>query len=416
MTDDAAAPLAGIRVLDFTQNLPGPYATLVLASMGAEVVKVEPPSGDTARLTPRLFEIVNAGKKSVVVDLKDESARAGLHALVRDADVLVEGFRPGVMARFGLDPERAQALNPRLVYCSMSGYGQSGPYRDHPGHDLNFQALTGVCHLSRDGEDRPLGSALPIADLSSALTATNAILAALVARGRDGRGRVVDVALVDTVMSWSYVWAEGLTPSDARLSSSLGAARRWIDKRGDAVPAWLRPFVATVRERIDDDRVHALADRVGDRVMSTRRWGRLTRLRLHALPHYGIYRTRDDRWLSIGIVDEDKFWAALCDGLELPALRGVPLLARFVAATPLRRMIGCAIVRHDLAHWLRVLDRHRVPIAPVLTVAEALADPQILARAGAFGRVGAPAALVTRAAGPAPTLGQHTSELGLPTE
>jgi CoA:oxalate CoA-transferase len=425
VTDDAAVPLAGIRVLDFTQNLPGPYATLVLASLGAEVVKIEPPGGDTARLTPRLFEIVNAGKKSAVVDLKDESARAALHALVRDADVLVEGFRPGVMARFGLDPQHALELNPRLVYCSMSGYGQSGPYRDHPGHDLNFQALTGVCHLSRDDDDRPLGSALPIADLSSALTASNAILAALVARGRDGRGRVVDVALVDTVMSWSYVWSEGLTPSDGRLSSSLGAAREWIDRRGDAVPERLRPFVATLRDRLDDERVHQLADRVGEHVKSTRRWGRLTRLRLHALPHYGIYRTRDDRWLSIGIVDEDKFWAALCDGLHLPALRGVPLVARFVAATPLRRMIARAIVRHDLAYWLRVLDRHRIPIAPVLTVAEALADPQIQARsavggdparAGGSGRVGAPAALVARALGPAPTLGQHTSEVGLPTE
>ncbi|HET6584145.1 MAG TPA: CoA transferase, partial [Nannocystaceae bacterium] len=178
-----------------------------------------------------------------------------------------------------------------------------------------------------------------------------------------------------------------------------------------AIPPWLRPLVTKVRTGLDDARVQSAADRVGERVKRSDRWRKITRLRLHALPHYGIYRTRDDRWLSIGIVDEHKFWAALCDGLGLPAIRGVPLVARFVAATPLRRMIARAVARHDLDHWLRTLDRHRVPIAPVLTVAEALADPQVLARAAGRGRVGAPAVLACAPPGPAPRLGQHTSEL-----
>jgi crotonobetainyl-CoA:carnitine CoA-transferase CaiB-like acyl-CoA transferase len=264
-----------------------------------------------------------------------------------------------------------------------------------------------VCHLSRTEEGRPLGAALPIADLSSALTAANAILAALFARERDGRGRVVDVALVDTVMSWSYVWAEGLTPHDGRLSSTLDAARDWLGKReSGAGGVW----AAKLRERLADARVHDLADRLGERMKRSRSWERLTRLRLHALPHYGIYRTRDDRWLSIGIVDEHKFWVALCEGLGLPALRGIPLVARVLSSTPLRRVIARAIGRQDLDHWLQVLDRDRVPIAPVLTVPEALANPQIRARRDAGG-VGAPAALVATTLGAAPRLGQHTFEV-----
>ena len=127
--DEPHAPLRGIRVLDFTQNLPGPYATLLLASLGAEVIKVEPPRGDTGRLLGRLFDIVNAGKKSIVLDLKRPEDRARLDRLLPEVDVLVEGFRPGVMEALGAGPEHARALNPRLVYCSMSGFGQAGPYR-----------------------------------------------------------------------------------------------------------------------------------------------------------------------------------------------------------------------------------------------------------------------------------------------
>src|SRR5690606_39053533 len=208
----------GVRVLDFTQNLPGPYATLLLASMGAEVIKVEPPRGDTGRMIGRLFDIVNAGKKSIVLDLKTEADRARLDALLPHVDVVLEGFRPGVMGSLGAGPEHALARNPRLVYCSMSGYGQDGPYREYPGHDLNFQALTGVCHMMRDADGQPHGCALPIADLSSGLSAVASITAALFGRERDGRGRHIDVALTDTVLSWAYAWAEGLTPSNAKLS------------------------------------------------------------------------------------------------------------------------------------------------------------------------------------------------------
>lgn len=406
----STAPLAGVRVLDFTQNLPGPYATLVLASLGAEVIKIEPPAGDVARSVSTLFDIVNAGKQSVVLDLKRGEANDVLAKLVRSADVLVEGFRPGVMARFGCDAATARALNPKLVYCSISGYGQDGPYASWPGHDLNFQALTGVADMSRDKSGHPFGSALPIADLSSAMTAVSAVLAALLARTRDGEGRVVDVAMVDTLLSWSHAWAEGLTPSDARLSRTVARAQPWIERNAGALPGALRGALTRVGEWVGSETGRARIDAIGERLGRTTTVRELVRLRLHALPHYGLFCTRDDRYLSIAIVDEHKFWRALCRGLGLPRLAGIPLAARFVAAAPLRRAVATAVRRHDLDHWLTTFDREQVPIAPVLPIAEALADPQLVWRTRLAGaRVGAPVPLCTTTLGPAPRLGEHTA-------
>lgn len=408
-------PLAGLRVLDFTQNLPGPYATLLLAAMGAEVIKVEPPRGDTGRLLGRLFDIVNAGKKSIVLDLKREADRDRLHALLPRVDVLLEGFRPGVMASLGAGPEEARARHPGLVYCSMSGYGQHGPYRDHPGHDLNFQALTGVCDMMRTAADRPLGCALPIADLSSGLAAVAAILAALYGRQRDGRGRHIDVALTDTVLSWAYVWSEGLTPSGAKLSGALPLAQRWLASRAAAAPAGARLVLEPAARWLAQPHAARTVDRVGDRLAGTATWRNLVRLRLHALPHYALYECADARWISVGIVDERKFWVALCDGLGLPApvraaLVAVPLGARFAAAEPMRRALAHAFRRRPLAHWLHTLDRARIPVAPVLPLHEALADPHLAARVlDPRGGPATPLPFACTDLGPSPALGQHTA-------
>jgi crotonobetainyl-CoA:carnitine CoA-transferase CaiB-like acyl-CoA transferase len=419
MTDDTVRfpdpldrPLEGVRVLDFTQNLPGPYATMILLGLGAEVIKVEPPSGDTARGIGRLFEIVNAGKKSVVLDLKTDEGRRDLRRLVPQVDVVVEGFRPGVMAGFGCGPVEALHLNPRLVYCSISGYGQAGPYASYPGHDLNLQAITGVCHMMRMADGHPLGCAIPIADLSSGLTAVAAITAALFGRERDGRGRAIDVALTDTVMTWAYVWSEGLTPEDVKLSGMLRPLRRALGRagqRGGTLAKLARPVAEamgrpSVRERID---------RVGEVLKRSKRWEGLTRLRLHALPHYGIYRTRDGRWLSVGIVDEHKFWRVLCEGLGLPRrIADLSPTARLLGAPTLRRMIGRAFRRRDLADWLEHFDRERIPIAPVLPLAEALRDPHLATRRNdPAGDVVIPYPLSQPFEAKAPPLGAHTAEL-----
>lgn len=411
-----APPLRGVRVLDFTQNLPGPYATLLLASMGAEVIKVEPPRGDTGRLLGRLFDMVNAGKKSIVLDLKTEADRAKLHTLLPHVDVLLEGFRPGVMEALGGGPARALTLNPRLVYCSMSGYGQDGPYREYPGHDLNFQALAGVCHMMRDGADHPLGCALPIADLSSGLSAVATIAAALYGRERDGRGRHIDVALTDTVLSWAYVWAEGLTPSDAKLSGTLHPLRRWLDAKAANSPQ-ARRFAEPASRWLGRSSAADTVDRVGQWLGHTSAWQNLIRLRLHALPHYALYQCGDGRWISVGIVDEQKFWAALCEGLQLPgpvraSLVAVPLGARVVVSRPLRRVIARAFRRHGLDHWLRTLDRAHVPVAPVLALDEALADPQLAGRVlDPQGHAATPMPFASMPLHRAPRLGEHTEEL-----
>ena len=406
------APLRGLRVLDFTQNLPGPYTAMILCGLGAEVVKIEPPRGDVARGFSRLFEIVNAGKKSVVLDLKSEAERPKLHALVKTADVIVEGFRPGVMARLGAGPDDALRLQPRLVYCSISGYGQTGPYRDDPGHDLNYQALTGVCHMMRDGDDRPLGAALPIADLSAAMTASTAVLAALLERERTGQGRAIDVAMVDPLLSWAYVWAEGLTPSDARLSAAMEPTSKVLAKAAGVLPAALGSLLEKAVDGLGSDAVRERVDAVGERLKDTRTYKHLTRLRLYALPHYAVYRTKDDRWLSVGIVDEDKFWRALCEALGIGPLGGIPMLGRFVAASPLRKVIAAVIAKRDLATWLADIDRREIPIAPVLTMEEALRDPHLLGRRPSeHGHVHSPWPLMGPIDARAPKLGEHTDEI-----
>lgn len=405
-----------MRVLDFTQNLPGPYATLLLAAMGAEVVKVEPPRGDTGRLLGRLFDIVNAGKKSIVLDLKTEADRARLDRLLPHADVLLEGFRPGVMEALGAGPRQALARNPGLVYCSLSGYGQRGPYRDYPGHDINFQALTGVCHMLRDAAERPYGCALPIADLSSGLAAVASIAAALYGRERDGHGRHIDVALTDTVLSWAYVWSEGLTPADAKLSGTLPPLRRWLDARAAKAPQSQRLLEPAARW-LGSPQATATVDRVGEWLEGTPAWRNLVRLRLHALPHYALYRTADARWISVGIVDERKFWAALLEGLSLPAplrasLAAIPLGARVVTSKPVRRILAQAFRRRSLADWLHTFDRAQVPVAPVLPLDEALADPQLAARIlDPRGHATAPFPFADTPLGPAPHLGEHTNQI-----
>ncbi|MFP5476993.1 MAG: CoA transferase, partial [Gammaproteobacteria bacterium] len=185
MKSEPAPPLAGITVLDFSELLPGPFFTQMLAEMGAEVIKVErPPHGDNARrLGPGGFEAVNRGKKSVLLDLKDEAGRARAHALLAGADVLVESYRPGVMTRLGLDHASLQAAHPRLVYVSLSGYGQDGPWAQLPGHDINYLAAAGVMALSGEPGGPPApGFGLPAADLCGAMYALSATLAALLQR------------------------------------------------------------------------------------------------------------------------------------------------------------------------------------------------------------------------------------------
>ena len=198
MTDPG--DLAGMRVLDISQQLPGPYTSALLADLGAAVTKVEPPAGDPSRrLDPQMYSLVNAGKSTVTVDLKDPSGVEELHRLVERSDVFIEGFRPGVAARLGASWEVLSALNPALVYCSISACGQEGPYASVPMHDLNLQAMAGI--------DPGQGIGVPWVDLGTATSCALAVVAAWHQAGQSGVGRYLDAAMLDTAVLWGRVKA-----------------------------------------------------------------------------------------------------------------------------------------------------------------------------------------------------------------
>lgn len=218
--------LADVTVLDLSLQLPGPYATMLLHTLGARVIKVEPPGGDPARtIDPVMFATVNAGKESLELDLRAERGRQVLRRLVQRADVLVEGFRPGVAERLGFAYEDVADARPDLVFCSISGYGQEGPYRGLPGHDLNYLAVGGgVPARCADGAASPQPIGVPVVDLAAGTTAALAIVAALRHRDATGCGAYLDVALLDTAVVWSNVKgvdrADGAEPAYAVLRAA----------------------------------------------------------------------------------------------------------------------------------------------------------------------------------------------------
>ncbi|MCW5656811.1 MAG: CoA transferase [Burkholderiaceae bacterium] len=323
------SPLAleGIRILDLTELLPGPFATQVLADMGAEVIKIERPGvGDSARnMLPSTYRMVNRGKRSVTLDLKLPAGREALLRLLEGADALLEGYRPGVMKRLGLDYDTLASLAPRLIYVSISGFGQTGPLRDIPGHDLNYNAVAGVLALcgSPDGPpEQAVG--VPVADLSGSLYAVTSLLAALMLRQKTGRGQFLDVSITDAVF----------TMVGPRLGS----------------------------------------------VQDTPGFGKKEVLRRTG---YGIYETRDGRFVALGAI-EDHFWARLVEVLAIPVLaepRFAKSAARWKAAAELDPLIRDKMRERTHDEWIAVLTRHDVPVTTVTTLQGVFDDPQLAARA-----------------------------------
>lgn len=237
--------LSGIKVVDLTQFLPGPMMTVMMADQGAQVVKVEPPSGDPARDQAPFeaghsvwFANLNRGKRSLVLDLKSEDGKARLAQLCREADVFVEGFRPGVMARLGFGYEAVRALNPRIVYCSISAFGQDGPLAHHPAHDMAVQALAGFLSVNDGPDGTPVVPGAPSADMAAGLTALSAVLMALVGRERTGEGDYIDCAMFDSLLPWcahiaGSAIAGGESPRSARQRSLGGAALYQVYRTAD---------------------------------------------------------------------------------------------------------------------------------------------------------------------------------------
>jgi CoA:oxalate CoA-transferase len=228
--------LSGIKVVDLTQFLPGPMMTLMMADQGAEVIKIEPPSGDPARVQAPFeggqsvwFRNLNRGKSSRVLDLKSDAGRDALWGLIDSADVFVEGFRPGVISRLGFDPAAVAARNPRIVYCSVSAFGQSGALAHHPAHDMAVQALSGFLSVNDGPDGTPVVPGVPAADMAAGLTALSGVLMALLARERSGRGAYLDIAMFDAMLPWcahiaGSAVAGGEAPRSAAQRSLGGAA------------------------------------------------------------------------------------------------------------------------------------------------------------------------------------------------
>lgn len=359
----APSPLQGILILDFTRLLPGPYLTQLLADLGATVIKVESPLvGDYARIAPPemglagLFEAVNAGKKSLAVNYRNPKGREVIYRLVEQADVFIEGFRPGAVKRYRLDYETLRALNPGLVYCSLSGYGQEGPYRDRAGHDLNYVAVGGALDLNGEEDGPPVPPGVPIADLGGAMLAGLAILAALVGRQRTGRGMYLDIALFDAVVSW-------ITP----LAAGPYFAQGTLPQRGRM------PLAG-------------------------------------GLPCFNVYPTADGRYLTLAAL-EPHFWQAFCAAVERP-----DWLPRQFDPT-LEGELRDLFRRRSLAEWMAIFGQVEACVEPVHTLEEVLRHPQVRARGhvrevdGKPEGMASPFVFVPRERTPAPRLGEHTREV-----
>jgi crotonobetainyl-CoA:carnitine CoA-transferase CaiB-like acyl-CoA transferase len=303
----ATAFLSGLRVLDLSIWRPGPYATSLLVALGADVLKVEPPGGDPMRRYEGLFASINAGKRSVVLDLKDDAGRARGLALAEQADVLVEGFRPGVMARLGLDEAVVRARNPALVYCSISGYGQEGERATLPGHDVNYQAWAGA--LTPAGGTATLPT-LPTADLAAGLAAAFGICAAVIGRGASKEGTYLDVSMTDVMATWT-----GRTGADSETISATGA------------------------------QAPAPAD---------------------GTPGYGLFATADAGQVALGVVNEQHFWSALCDELGLGELSELDFEERSRRGAELQQAVRAAVAGLGRDELVTRLAASGVPVAPVL--------------------------------------------------
>lgn len=237
-TGERPLPLAGVRVLDISQVMAGPYACMLLADLGADVIKIEPPgSGDQTRgaMGFRMkgpdsmgFLNMNRNKRSVVLDLKSDAGRETLYAMARQADILVENYRPGVMRRLGIDYETLRAINPALVYVSISGFGQSGPWATRPGFDLMAQAMSGIMSVTGYPGGAPVKAGVPVADIGCALFAVYGMLAAYIGARATGQGQYVDASLFDSAMAFSIwdmseYWGTGREPEPLGTSNRMSA-------------------------------------------------------------------------------------------------------------------------------------------------------------------------------------------------
>lgn len=369
-----AGPLQGIRVLDLTRVLAGPYSTMLLGDLGAEVLKVEPPGiGDETRVIPphrggesHYFLAINRNKKSLVIDLKQDAGKQILYDLLPHCDALIENYRPGVLERLGLGPDRLLAANPRLIVCSISGFGQTGPLRDRPSYDIVTQAMGGAMSVTGEPGRAPVKLGLPMGDLAGGLFAALGILAALQERQRTGRGQVIDVGLYDCMVGLLGYLAE-LYLFTGQNPEPVGSGHQII------VP-------------------------------------------------YGAYQASDG-YLVIAL-HSGNFYRKFCDTIGRPELASDPRFATGEARQQhkdvLNQLVADLVRQHPRAHWLDLLTGAGIPAAPIQRLSDVVAHPHTQARqlltsmehptAGTVPIIGRVLkfAQEQQAVAPAPLYGQHS--------
>ena len=317
-------PLDGVRVVELAGMIPGPYATMLMGDLRADVVKVEAPDGgdyqrhfgpETDGVNHR-FATYNRNKRSVAIDLKTEKGHQILLDLLAQSDVVLESFRPGVVDRLEIDHETVTSVNPEIVYCSLSGYGQSGPYRDWPGHDVNYLGIAGLMDMTGQSDGPPTAPGYPIADFAGGLVSAFAIMAALRHSDQTGEGEYIDVSMTDIVTSW----ATQLLPL----------------VMADADPTRGKTLVS------------------GNN------------------PTYNVYECADGKYITIGAL-EPQFWEDLCSALGLDEFATADLDDEDIRAEVFE-VLERTFATRTRDEWLETLDTSTVPVAPVNSVAEALQD------------------------------------------
>lgn len=371
-------PLDGFRVLDLTRFLSGPYATMVLAELGADVIKIEQPvTGDDARRFEPKFggesypgAMPNRSKRSVSLDLKSDEGREVFLTMVESADLVMENFRPGVVHKLGIDYDSVKAIKPDILYCSISGFGQTGPYKHRPGFDIMAQGVTGFMRMTGDGE-RPAKIGIAINDIAAGATAIYSVLAAEMLRQRTGQGQYMDISLVEAGLAWT-VWESGAFFGGGEVAQATGTRHR------------------------------------------------------RSTP-YQAYRTADG-YVTIG-AGNDRLWKRLVeDALHKPEWmedpRFLTLPDRMRNIDELEREIEAITTQKPTDEWIEIIDKAGVPCGPVLAYDQTWKDPQVLARnmiaevehpiIGPMRTIAPPTKFsdmefaVRRAA---PWLGQHTAEV-----
>lgn len=360
------SPLEGIVVLSVAGHQPGPYATLLLADLGADVIVVERPNGgDPSREFPALYDSLNRSKRSICLDLKCEEDQANLRELVKSADVFIEGYRPGTVDRLGIDYPTLSAIKPDLIYASISGFGQDGPYRDRPAHDLSCQGLAGALfRQARNGKaEEP--SYIPLSDLSSGMFATLGILSALFARMQTGLGTYIDTSMTESVTSL--------------MTSYLYAAMN-----GEKLEEVVEPE-----------------------------------------PAYGSFVCRGGKMITLSVSEEDWFWTNLCKAFELDDIADLVHRERVEKVETLRLRLAETFARFSREELGEIFDKWDIPWGPLYDLSDVASDPHLRAR-GLFAEIDNPSKqrresfvslpikfsnYKTATMSPAPLLGQHTEEI-----